>query len=192
VTVFWATLVSTSLALSGSSAALAEEPAATEDGRAALEGTADRFGLSVARNAPLTIEAVELEAMRDDQGRERVVFRRQVRVEQGGLRLGCDWLEAIYPDGAGGRPDRITARGAVRIAQADTAVDCTEVVFQNAACTATCTSDKGPAVLRRGENVIEGDEILFDICTGMLKVRNGRVRVSGGSERARDAEIGQP
>ena len=133
----------------------------------------------------MTIDSDELEVVRDDSGRERVVFRNRVRVVQGDLYLDCDWLEALYPKGAGGRPTQIVARGSVRIRQRDSEVLCTQAVFEDKACTAVCTGSPGPAELRRGENVIKGDEIVFNLCTGHLKVRGGaRVRVmpkEGGS-----------
>jgi lipopolysaccharide export system protein LptA len=141
-----------------------------------IERTAGRLGLSVSRDAPMTIGSDELEVVRDETGLERVVFRRNVDVVQGDLRLNCDWLEAVYPDGAGGRPKRITARGVVRIVQADSEVRCTEAVFDDATCTAVCSSSSGPAELHRGENVIKGDEIVLNLCNGHLTVR-GRARV---------------
>ncbi len=150
-----------------------------------LERTAQRLGLAVSRDAPITITSDELEVTRDENGSERVVFRRNVAVVQGDMRLRCDWLQAEYPGGAGGTPQRIVARGAVRMMQDDSEIRCTEAVFTNDACNAVCTSDSGPAELRRGENVIKGEEIVFDLCTGFLKVRgSARVEVKpekGGS-----------
>ncbi|MFQ5514231.1 MAG: LptA/OstA family protein [Myxococcota bacterium] len=177
-------LVVCGLAASG---AAAQAPSGEAAGERSLDAAAERIGLSVARDAPLTIVAEELEAARGDDGRERVVFRKAVRVEQGTLTLHCDYLEAIYPASAGGQPETITARGAVRITQDDTEVRCAQAVFRNAACSAVCTSAARPAQLRRGENIIEGREIHFDLCSGRLKVRGGQVHLPGAG-----AETSQP
>ncbi len=150
--------------------ALAAGPAAAQDLR---DQTMGRLGLEVDRGAPITISAEEFDAVRDEDGAERVVFRRKVRLQQGDLHLSCDWLEALYPDGAGGRPARITARGSVALRQADTEVHCTEALFDDAACSVRCASTTGPAVLRRGDDVVEGREIHFDLCKGLVKVRGG-------------------
>lgn len=149
-----------------------------ENAEIPVEQAAERMGLVFSKDAPMTIDSDELEVVRDDSGRERVVFQDNVRVVQGDLRLDCDWLRATYPKGAGGRPTQIVARGSVRMRQQDSEVLCTQAVFDDKACTAVCTSSPGPAELRRGENVIRGDEIIFDLCTGHLKVRgSARVRV---------------
>ena len=141
-----------------------------------LERTAQRLGLAVSRDAPITITSDELDVVRGENGHERVIFRRNVGVIQGELRLECDWLEAEYPGEAGGRPSRITARGAVRMRQNESVVRCTEAIFESDQCSAVCTSSSGPAELRRGDNVIKGDRIVFDLCTGYVKVR-GSARV---------------
>ncbi len=172
------------LAAGISASALAETDAGTEPAVARLP---ERLGLTLSREEPMTITAQELEASRDDQGRERVLFRKQVRIVQGDLDLRCDFLEAIYPEGAGGRPRYITARGDVRMVQGDLEVECTEAVFDDAACSAVCTSSSGPAILRRGDSVIEGEEIYFDLCTGLLKVKRGQVRIPGGGGRREEA-----
>jgi lipopolysaccharide export system protein LptA len=155
------------------------EPAPT---RAADPGlAAERLGLAVDAGAPMTIESDELEANQDERGRDRVIFQRNVRVEQGDMVLRCDWLEAIYPKrvegvDSGGQPERITARGGVRIDQAGNIARCSEAVFNNQSCAAECISKQGRATLSRGEDVIEADRIFFDLCEGVLKAR-GKVRI---------------
>ncbi len=181
-----ALVVGCALALLTFGSAEAEDPvAAGPPPEIPLEQTAQRFGLAVSRDAPITITSDELEVTRAKNGSERVVFRRNVTVVQGDMRLRCDWLQAEYPGGAGGTPQRIVARGTVRMMQDDSEIRCTEAVFTNDACKAVCTSESGPAELRRGENVIRGKEIVFDLCTGLLKVRgSARVEVKpekGGS-----------
>lgn len=157
-------------------------PARAED--AAREGAAG-LGISIRSDQPMQIDAEELEAVRDQNGGERVTFRRAVRARQGDLDLRCDWLEALYPEGGGRGPVRITARGSVRATQGDTAVACTEMVYDERDCRLTCSSSTGPAVVRRGEDVIRGREIAFDLCKGALKVKGGaQVQVRPEAEPA--------
>ncbi len=152
----------------------AQTPVETEGGKK----TADRFGLKVATGAPIDISASEL-LVADEQASDRVVFQGGVRVRQADMSLTCDWLEAAYPSGAkGGRPDRIHARGSVEIAQQDVTARCTEAVYESARCRLLCTDRSGNAQLIRGDNVVRGDEIEFDVCKGVLKVRGARVHIA--------------
>jgi lipopolysaccharide export system protein LptA len=158
-------------------------------GAQAEETAAQHLGLTMDSGQPLEIRADELEALPDARGRDRVIFQQNVRVSQGDMLLQCNWLEAVYPprpEGSdtpvGGQPERITARGAVRIVQAGNQAECSEAVFDNQACSAECTASDGRATLRRGDDVIEADRIFFDLCKGVLKAR-GNVRI-----QARPAE----
>ena len=150
----------------------------------------ERLGLRMERGRPMTISADELEAFREADGRERVIFQHAVQVEQGGLQIDCDWLEAIYAAPAekapasenavgllGAQPSgpaRITARGNVRIRQQNVRVTCTEAVLDRRLDRATCTTENGPSILRRGEDVVQGKTIVFNL-------RDGRVTVKGGA-----------
>jgi lipopolysaccharide export system protein LptA len=168
---------------------LAAAPLGAEEGGSAM----DRLGLELSSGAPLRIRADELEALPDASGRDRVIFQQNVRVAQGDMVLYCNWLEAIYPkrpDGSdapvGGQPERITARGAVRIVQAGNEAQCSEAVFDNQACSAQCTAADGRATLRRGSDVIEADQIVFDLCKGVLKARgNVVIQTQGQGEEPR-------
>ena len=79
-----------------------------------LEQTAQRFGLAVSRDAPITITSDELEVTRDKNGSERVVFRRNVTVVPGGMRPRWDWLQTEYLGGGAGTPPRIVERRSPR------------------------------------------------------------------------------
>lgn len=154
------------------SLAAAQEPEPKREPATAAE----RLGLSMSSGQPIEIRADELEALPDKTGRDRVIFQRNVRVSQADMVLHCNWLEAVYPkrpEGSdtpvGGQPERITARGDVRIVQAGNEARCSEAVFDNQACSAECTASDGRATLRRGEDVIEADRIQFDLCKGLLK-----------------------
>ena len=129
-------------------------------------------------HSPEEVSDRDLETLRD--GAQCLIAEVTVALMQS---VRCDFLEAIYPEGAGGRARHITARGDVRMVQGDLEVECTEAVFDDAACNAVCTSSSGPAILCRGDSVIEGEEIYFDLCTGLLKVKRGQVRIPAGGGR---------
>lgn len=141
------------------------------------EQAAQRLGLRVDEGQPIDISADELEALRDADGAERVIFTGNVRVVQGSLRITADRLEAVYPRGAGGRPGRIEATQNVRIAQDGAEARCNDAVFEERVGRITCSAPDGAATLRRGGDVVRGDRIEFDLRKGVLKVR-GRARVS--------------
>ena len=162
---------------------LALPVAATEPEEGTPARAAERFGFTLSKDEPMTITAEELDAARTEKGDEHVIFRRSVKVVQGDLHLSCDWLEAVYPKGKGGKPERITARGSVRIRQAGSEARCSEAILNNTACSVKCMGSGPPASLRRGEETIEGDQIFFDLCKGVLKVRGGaRVRMEPQKE----------
>ena len=155
------------------SSVLADEKAAT----AGFE----RLGVQLESGAPMKITSDELEALRDESGAERIIFTQNVHVVQGELEVFCDWLEAMYPETAGGQADRITARGSVRILQTGREAICTEAVFDNVKETAECTTEGGKSRLRRGEDTIRADRIYFDLRTGKFRA-SGRVEVEVRSE----------
>ncbi len=164
--------------------AVSAEPVSAPAGQASVERSARRFGFSVDRDLPMTITADRLEVERDVNGSDRLVFEERVKVEQGDLTVECDWLESVYSGEMGGRAEQITARGNVRVAQGETEVFCGQVVFRESACSALCTPQGRPVVLRRGENVVEGEQILFNLCTGAIKVRRGQVHLPGSGDVA--------
>jgi lipopolysaccharide transport protein LptA len=140
------------------------------------EAPGSGFGISLDRTQPMSIESQELEASRRDDGRQRVVFKRNVRLSQADLRIGCDWLEALYGSNGDGAPEKITCRGAVTIRQADVEAKCDEVIFVRTRNQGVCVGQ--PAELRRGENVVEGPQIHFDTLNEKITVKGGvRIRV---------------
>jgi lipopolysaccharide transport protein LptA len=143
---------------------------------AAGSDTRSGMGISVDRSQPLSIESEELEASQREDGRQRIVFKKNVRVSQDDLRIGCDWLEALYGPNGAGAPEKITCRGSVKIRQADVEASCDEVIFVQAQDQGVCVGK--PAELRRGENVVEGPEIHFDTLNEKITVKGGvRIRV---------------
>lgn len=166
----WGVALVSSLLLAGIPAAA--QQATQDDARHAR-----RLGILLGSDAPMKIRSDELEA-RSERAGERVVFRHHVEVVQEDLHLNCDRLEAVYVDGDRGGPASIVATGNVHIRQAETEVNCTRMVFDRVAGEAECTADPGWAVLRRGEDVVEGKRIEFDLRDGIVRVRGGaRVRM---------------
>ena len=137
---------------------------------------AERLGLRVDEGVPIDISADELEALRDPDGAERVIFSGNVRVTQGSLHMRADRIEAVYSKGASGRPGRIEATRNVRIEQDGAEAECARAVFEEAAGKITCSDKNGQATLRRDGDTVRGDRIEFDLRNGVLKVR-GRARV---------------
>ena len=150
------------------------------------EGAAARFGLNLSGDAPTSIRAEQLEASQDASGRERVIFEGKVEVEQGPLRIFCDWLEATYSESGKGGPERLVARGRVRILEGGREARCTEAIFERVRNRAVCRSSTGPASLRRGDDVVEGEEIVFDLARSTVRVSGGAVvRVAPREEAER-------
>jgi lipopolysaccharide export system protein LptA len=151
------------------------------------EDAAEKLGLRFTRDAELVITSDEAEGVKRETGEESVVFSKRVRARQGDMSLECDWLEAVYPQQAGGRPDRITAKGAVVITQGANQARCSEAVVDNVACTAECRSSGGRAVLRRGTDDVEANAIYFDLCKGTVRAIGDvviRVREKPGQKPA--------
>jgi len=156
--------------------AAAKQPAKAQ-GPAAAQQSAARLGLTIDSRAPMDIEADELEAVRGEEAGERVVFRKNVKVKQEDLRISCDWLEAVYPKQAGGRPDRIRAKGNVRMRQAETEVVCEEAEFGKDGCQLVCIGGSKLAELKRGDDIVRGSQIDFDLCSGTLRVKGARLQI---------------
>jgi lipopolysaccharide export system protein LptA len=148
--------------------ALAEDPQSPKSPSSPSD-TAERLGLRFTPNAELVISSDEAEGMKTEKGQESVIFSKRVRAHQGDMSLECDWLEAVYPQSAGGRPDRITARGAVVITQGANQARCTEASVDNVACTAECRSSGQRATLHRGADDVEANAIYFDLCKGTVR-----------------------
>ncbi|MCU0669122.1 MAG: hypothetical protein MUF70_07210 [Myxococcota bacterium] len=118
---------------------------------------------------PLSIRSDELEAL-EEGGRRRLVFTRNVNVEQGDLKVHSDRLEALYPPG-GTQPDRLVANGHVRVSQRDKTMLCDAATFYQSEDRLVCT---GNAELLQGKDRVQGREI-------EIFVRQNRVKVKGGA-----------
>lgn len=118
---------------------------------------------------PLSIRSDELEAL-EEGGSRRLVFTRNVNVEQGDLRVHSDRLEALYPPG-GNQPDRLVANGHVRVSQRDKTMLCDKATFYQSEDRLVCV---GNAELLQGKDRVQGKEI-------EIFVRQNRVKVKGGA-----------
>ena len=113
---------------------------------------------------PIAINSEELEVLPQGGGR-RLVFSRNVEVQQGDITLYADRLEAIYPEGAS-QPDRLFASGHVRVVQGDRRGRCEEATYERAANTIVC---RGKAQVTQGCDQVRGESIEFDL--GRKRVR---------------------
>jgi len=129
----------------------------------------DRLGLKFSKNSELVITSDEAEGVKDPDGKETVIFTKNVKAKQADMTLDCDWLKAMYPDPSAGRPDHIYAKGNVVITQEGSIAHCVEAEVDNVACTAECRSQGNKATLHRETDDVEGNTIYFDLCKGTVK-----------------------
>lgn len=119
---------------------------------------------------PLSIRSDELEAI-EEGGRRRLLFTRNVNIEQGDLNVRSDRLEALYPPG-GSQPDKLIANGHVRVSQRDKTMLCNAATYFQAEDRLVCTGD---AELRQGSDRVRGREIEIFLKTNRVKVKGGAI-----------------
>jgi lipopolysaccharide assembly outer membrane protein LptD (OstA) len=86
------------------------------------------------------------------------------------MQLTSAVLEAVYPDD-GGQPDRLMARGDVRLAQGDQRAGCDRLDYDRLNEKLVC---RGNAWFEDGENRLSGEVIDVDL-------RDEKVTVKGGA-----------
>lgn len=146
----------------------AAEPPPVSSGPPSSRGAAP-FGFQEWNNdAPLSINAEEMEAVQRS-GARTLVFRKQVQVHQGDLSVRCRELEAIYPPDAN-QPDRLVARGAVQVAQGRQTASCDQMTYDRAGDRLSC---RGNARFRDGDNEVAGDLIEIDLARESVRVTGG-------------------
>jgi lipopolysaccharide export system protein LptA len=119
---------------------------------------------------PLSIRSDELEAI-EVEGRRRLLFTRNVNIEQGDLRVHSDKLEALYPPG-GNQPDKLIANGHVRVSQLDKTMICDAATYFQNEDRLVCS---GNAELRQGADRVKGKEIEIFVKQNRVKVKGGAV-----------------
>jgi len=129
---------------------------------------------------PLSIRSDELEAI-EEGGRRRLLFTRNVNIEQGDLRVHSDRLEALYPPG-GNQPDKLIANGHVKVVQRDKTMLCDAATYYQTQDRLVCT---GNAELQQGTDRVRGKEIEIFPKLNRVKVKGGAVvNVAGDSGKA--------
>ena len=155
-------------------------PAATSATSATVAPGGGGFGLD--RSKPMAIRSEELEAFESDEGR-RLVFSRKVEVEQGGVRIFANRLEAFYaPDES--QPERLVAEGSVRMIREGREARCDRATYWAAGNRLEC---RGNAELLEGDDRVSGEVIEFDLARETVKVRGSTVVILNP-----DGERGSP
>ena len=122
---------------------------------------------------PLSIRSDELEAVEEADHSRRLMFQRDVHVEQGDLVVNSERLEAHYPANTN-QPDKLHATGRVRIVQKDRVLTCDNATYYQADERLVCV---GNAELTRGNDRVRGDQI--EIFTSQNRVLvHGRATVN--------------
>jgi len=135
----------------------------------ALRSKDDPFGMTgFDSDQPLSIHSDELEASQN-AGARRLVFSKNVKVEQGDLQLESARLEAFYPENAS-QPDRLVASGGVRVLQGTREARCDEAVYHRTEDLLVC---EGHAELRDGDDHVAGAVIEFDLVAERVLVKGG-------------------
>jgi len=158
---------SSPVAVSPKEAAAGTDDAAAAPAEASGEQSVSMFPIQ--GDKPLSIRSDELEAI-EEGGSRRLVFTRNVHVEQDDLQVHSDRLEALYPPG-GNQPDRLVAKGHVRVSQLDKTMLCDAATYYQKEDRLVCI---GNAELRQGQDRVRGKEI-------EIFVRQNRVKVKGGA-----------
>jgi lipopolysaccharide export system protein LptA len=112
-----------------------------------------------------------------------IIFKGNVIARQKDMVFYADTLEAvIIEDGKG--IERVTAEGNVKIQQGLRVANCQKAVFYNLDQKVVLTGD--PKV-SEGDNIVSGDEIIFDIEKNRVEVKGGpsgrgKAKVQSGGE----------
>jgi len=120
----------------------------------------------VDKSQPIDITSDKVEAYWKEN---LIIFRGNVIARQKDMVIYADSLEALMiEDGKG--IDRVTAGGNVKIQQGLRVANCQKAVFYNLDQKMILTGD--PRV-SEGDNIVSGDEIIFDIDKNRVEVKGG-------------------
>ncbi|NDE13654.1 lipopolysaccharide transport periplasmic protein LptA [bacterium] len=121
-----------------------------------------------AARAPVQFESKALQAMKDQN---RVMLKEDVIVTQGDFRLEADEA-TIYFDPVTREADKVIAIGRVKVFKSDPELkqrvkaECNEAVFHNQDRKMIL---RGNAKLWRGEDLVRGKQITYELDTGWIK-----------------------
>ena len=149
----------------------------------ALRAKGDPFGMTSFDNGkPVSIHSDELEASQTE-GARRLVFSKNVRVEQADLHLTSSRLEAFYPPNSN-QPDRLVASGGVHVMQGTREARCDEAVYHRSEDLLVC---EGHAELSDGDDRVAGEVIEFHLDAEKVFVRGGATVLFHPGSDKRDA-----
>jgi len=152
-----------------------EEKEKVEKGAPPETKEAKLLDTTIERGQPIDITSDKVETYWKEN---LIVFKGNVVARQKDIVIYADSLEAvIIEDGKG--IDRVTAGGNVKIQQGLRIAHCQKAIFYNREQKVVLTGD--PKVME-GDNIVSGDEIVFDI-------EKNRVEVKGGASGRGKAKV---
>jgi len=177
----WAGFAAARAAAAASAPAGAGGAGAVAGGSSAASAGAPEPAVQAEREqAPVAIDAEQLEWLGMEGGAREVRFHGGVRVSQGDLRLNAEEVWARYP-AAGGAPSALEACGDVRVRQGPRSARCACVGFERAAGRVVCSG--APAELAQRCERVRGRSIAFLTGSGRFFVEGAaRVRRRPGCE----------
>lgn len=139
-------------------------------------------------SSPFSIRSDELEAIDQQGGGRKLIFRHGVEARQGDLVLRASRLEASYPKGEK-QPSALSARGGVSVEQGGRSARCQQAEYRRSQQRVVC---RGDAVLRDGADEVRGDAIVFDLAKRSVHVDGGTevAIASSGAAGGKDAPPG--
>jgi lipopolysaccharide transport protein LptA len=136
-------------------------------------------------SAPISIKSDSLEATEED-GRRRLVFVGDVRVDQDGVNITADQLIADYPKGSS-QPSKMMAMGSVRVLQGTQEARCDRGSYERSTEMVVCCGD---AELLDGRNRVQGSCIEFDLSGDTVRVQDAKLKIVPVSSQSDSAGSG--
>lgn len=136
-------------------------------------------------SAPISIKSNSLEATEED-GRRRLVFVGDVRVEQDDVHITADQLTADYPKDSS-QPSKMMAMGSVRVLQGTQEARCDRGSYERSTGMVVCCGD---AELLDGRNRVQGSCIEFDLSGDTVRVQDAKLRIVPVSSQSDSARSG--
>nr|WP_111298180.1 lipopolysaccharide transport periplasmic protein LptA [Paracoccus saliphilus] len=126
-------------------------------------------GMRADVSAPVEVAADNLTVNQTDGS---ALFKGNVVIGQGEMRLSADEVSVQYATGNQQRISALTATGNVTLVSGPDAAEAQQAVYDVEAGTVLLTGD---VLLSQGQNVLSGDRMTVDLATGAAQVQ-GRVR----------------
>ena len=152
--------------------ALVEQSGATAERAPGDADPATSPALPFDSTAPISIKSDTLEAT-EVNGRRRLVFNGDVRVNQADVSMTSNRLIADYPEGSS-QPSELFATGSVRVIQGTQEARCDDGTYRRAEELLICC---GHAELRDGANRVRGKCIEFDLNGDTVRVEDAIVNI---------------